>query len=1133
MLTRLVALLVAGTAGSALADGAPRPSGVVPLRQLTAGESDQFSGALLSDGASLLFASNVNGTVELFSAPLGVGAPTLFFDERADVAQPKVSPDGKHLLYLSYRDDAFGDACVLTLPGKARRCFEGGGAVLHAFWFPDGRRVGLVTRAELDAPWRVVSVPLDAPVDARGTVLREGFFLAPTIAPDERWLVAVPATPATDGGTRTLPRAVKGLLLLPVDGGEARTFFPALPGASASPAFSPDGRYLYFTQFPDDSDADGVADGADHGVLVRVPWKGADTQPHEVEVLTSPRDNCQEPSPQKTLLLATCARRGVLQVMSLPLDGQVPASMTKAQLDAEADAARSRWDRMLLQERRLELETEPAQRLRLERRMAMSHLELGAFDSAEFDLELMQQDAGVNAFDLSWATVAIELVQHRRAEARLPFGKLSDRFIAREKERLMRLQRFVDDAQPTLRRFSRLVRAEVLRTLGLKGDALLVFETLDVEAETDVDVLLLWGRLSERMYRDLDERTKWSQALLKLSAHPALSERERLHQARRFVDVLTRGRNAEQRRVALEAVRPALAPGSDALLLLDVELALDRVTVQTQRDAVPALDALWTRADSFESHREVAMTIIEHAAHEDFELLLDEYGRRWLDAVPVEHPERKYAEALYAEVRLEHAYVELHAARLDAAAALFLDIVKRTRSLEAISGFVEANARAKVDEKVVVAALDDALPGERNVGWRAYGAANVVARSLSALDDAHVRDEVVRATRLLEPALEPLSRTTELHHLLGYLAHELFHRFDARPSALEAHRRYHLALDLAPDVYRRRASLLLELGLLQAALGNHRIALKHFAERERLPFVRDEEALAFRLARARSFFNIGDDARAAEEAQLAVLLVDANPDLEPFRALALERAVFSHLVAKRYFETGVFAAQLKPLLPQSTAAQVKVRLAQASALLHVGDGESAGQVLQEARDVLDAKLPVHTTDALSAHGPTHLTVDDLRALVAGLDAEAQHMVKDGPKELVALAERDRLLVARNAAAPRDETLYALMQTSTRQAHTSATLKRWKDVRAFLVSGFEREAAWRASVGTQLSLGSVALYTLCAEVSLLDAQACPKPRAEVRSALLTALEQARRQRFEDAQSLRLTLPTLLARLPDGD
>ncbi len=1114
----------------AMAEGAPRPSGVTPVQQLTAGESDQFDGNLLSGEQTLIFATNVNGTVELFSQPMGPGAPALYFDERADIAQPRLSPDGTKLLYLSYREDAFGDACVLFLPKKTRRCFEGGGAVLHAFWFPESLRIGLVTRAQLDAPWQVVMLPIDAKPDARGTVLHSGTYSSPVVSPDQRWLVAVPPAPEPVDGGRG-PRAAKGLLLLPLGSGESRVFLPALPGASAAPSFSPDGRYLYFTQFPDDTDFDGAIDGNDNGVLARVPWRGEATEPTEVELLTSRRANCQEPSPLGDRLLATCARRGVLQVVSMPLEGQVPSSWSKDVLDDEAAAARHRWDRLLLQERRLKLETEPAERVRLERRLAMANLELGAFDTAEFDLELMKQDAGVDEFQVQWAEVVIELVQHRRAEARLPFGKLSGRFIAREKQRLERLAPWLDDAHPTLRRLSRLVRAEVLRTLGLQGEALQVFEGIDLEGEPDSDVLLLWGRLCERLYRELDDRERWSRALLRLSQHPSLSERERLHQARRFIDVLTRGRGREARMTALLAAQPSVPTGSHAALMLEVELALDRVTPATQRDAMPALDALWNRASSFEQRREVAMTVIDRSAHEDLELLLDEYGRRWLDEVPQQHPERRYAEALYAEVRLEHAYVELHAGRLDAAMALFLDIVRRTRSLEAISGVVEAGARGGTPEAQLGATLEESLPGEANAGTRAFAAASVVARTLASLDDAQVDAATTRAVQLLAPALEPLSRTPELHHLLGYLAHERFHRFYERPAALEAHRRYHLALDLAPDGYRRRASLLLELGLLQASLGNHRIALKHFDERERLPFVRDEEALAFRLARARSLFHAGAPARAAAESRLALALASSRASLKTFRPLALERAMFCHLVAGDYEEAARLAAELTPLLPESRSAQVKARLAHASALLHAGDGAGAGVVLEEARAALDAPLPLHTAAAMAAHGPTHLTAEDLRALVAGLDAEAQGLVGDVVKQQAALTERERLLEERQRAAPRDETLYALVQTSARQARAAATQSHWPVVREHLLNGFAREAQWRESAGAQLDVVSAGLWSLCAEVSLLEPTACPRPRSEVRAALERMLEQARRQRFADAGSLRLVLPMLLARLTD--
>ena len=59
----------------------------------------------------------------------GAGRPgaKLAFDEGADVTWPRLSPDGKRILYISFRDDAAGQLCVRDLPDKHRRCLRGRG----------------------------------------------------------------------------------------------------------------------------------------------------------------------------------------------------------------------------------------------------------------------------------------------------------------------------------------------------------------------------------------------------------------------------------------------------------------------------------------------------------------------------------------------------------------------------------------------------------------------------------------------------------------------------------------------------------------------------------------------------------------------------------------------------------------------------------------------------------------------------------------------------------------------------------------------------------------------------------------------------------------------------------------------
>ncbi|MEI9947777.1 MAG: hypothetical protein WDO74_02080 [Pseudomonadota bacterium] len=48
---------------------------------------------------------------------------------------PRISPDGKALLYVSFREQATGELCVRNLPeGDGRRCLTGSGAALQAEW---------------------------------------------------------------------------------------------------------------------------------------------------------------------------------------------------------------------------------------------------------------------------------------------------------------------------------------------------------------------------------------------------------------------------------------------------------------------------------------------------------------------------------------------------------------------------------------------------------------------------------------------------------------------------------------------------------------------------------------------------------------------------------------------------------------------------------------------------------------------------------------------------------------------------------------------------------------------------------------------------------------------------------------
>src|SRR5688500_9637878 len=86
--------------------------GLSRLSRLTVGVGERFLGQLAPDGNTLIFVSNRNIATEIFVQGLEQGRERRLFDEGADVPWPRVSPDGKRLLYISFRNPASGQLCV-------------------------------------------------------------------------------------------------------------------------------------------------------------------------------------------------------------------------------------------------------------------------------------------------------------------------------------------------------------------------------------------------------------------------------------------------------------------------------------------------------------------------------------------------------------------------------------------------------------------------------------------------------------------------------------------------------------------------------------------------------------------------------------------------------------------------------------------------------------------------------------------------------------------------------------------------------------------------------------------------------------------------------------------------------------
>lgn len=904
------------------------PSALVPRRAITAGGHDHYRPQLSLDGRDVYFLGNESRTAELFVQNLERGFPRLLLDESAEVGLPRLSPDGKHLLFVSYRRYAGGDACVFEIERQRRFCVtREGTTVHHVFWFPDGR-VGALVQASPDAPHEVRRFPLDDG-EVAGSVIHRGHLATPEISPDGRWLVFVPLEPRE--GRRGLRRASDGLVVRDLRGERELRIEPLLPGTTSGPVFSRDGRHLYFVQHPNDTNFDGTIDEDDRGVLYRVPFDANASAPIRVgteEQLTSGSMDCQHPAPAADRLVATCVRGEHLQIDSMPLEGLFVPEWDLAKVQAERAASRDPSEQIGLLARELTLLRfggDPTAARLARRELVTSHLALHEYESAEHHAEALAAEAVDDAHLRDWVAVMRELIAHRRAEQRLPFGNLDAVFVAAERERSARLATFFASEDASIGRLARLVDAEITLVLGDATDALARFDEVRIDEERDPNVVQLWGTVADALLRIAGERRRWRQVHAVLAAHPALSLRERLHHAKVFVDVTVRGRRVERAREQLAEAREGLDERSPLALFIDVRLAIVAADEAARAEGADAsaieaelrgvLDGIWARvvsADSthlesrqprqfespqFESHRAIAMTVIERASHRDWTELARHVARTWRDELPVDHPERKYSEVIYEQVVLELAYVELDRGR--SPRALFRKIADDTKSLEGHLGYFEAALREGVSAAALREESASRFAPESPLGR--FAEAYLAARELDALTDPEAyAAESARLEALLHPVAEDWPRAAEVHHLYAFLAHRRYRRTGDSDSRRAAHARYYLALDLAPHTPRRRASLLEQVGQLQSELGNHRIALGLFDERERLPFRTPASELSFRLSKARSLFHVGSYELARTELLRGRDLMEANPELATYRPLVLDRAALYSFASGEY-----------------------------------------------------------------------------------------------------------------------------------------------------------------------------------------------------------------------------------------
>jgi hypothetical protein len=984
----VIALALAG--GAARADNVDDDDLRRPER-LTVGVADDLLGQLGHDGKTLYFVSNRDTTNQLFAQDLASGRASPLFDDGADVTWPRVSPDGRHILYVSFRDTASGELCVRRLPkGDDRRCLTGTSAALQAEWV-DPQRILLVARQSIRGDLAVLDVRIGG-----GTLVARPFLdrnmTSPAVSPDGRWLVYVPvARTVASVGPAFAAHAAQELEVTPI-GNPAATptkLTLHLPGQTGQPAFARDGRTLFIVQFFTDTNHDGNVDASDHGILFRVPLSFETGVPvaGTPEQLTETTWNCEYPAPFFDRLIATCSEDASLDVYSMPLDGEVPASWTIPMLVNAIDDADTLVQEQLLTSRLLTRETTLRGRRRAMLALAMNHLAREEFRAAEYYAEQVATVGDDSTAGISHPLRV--LIEQRRADRRREQGRLLEGYRRESQARLDTLH--ADKAEsPMAEDLIHLARSEIYGALGDMGKARVELELVTVDETTPPSIVEAYYRRADALYRLLDDPDALVHACRALGQNRGLRPDEQLRYARAAVRAMVRGGPYAEVDARLAQERAGVSP-QEGELAFALDVARNVLAIRGPQtppavgDALLALYAAQTRPGR---RRVLIVDAVQRADDLDADDVLDALAQRDIHDVKRGTHERGEAEDVYEHVILERAYERVAAKNYAGARADFDAVVEQTGSLSAVVGGIDMSL--KLGDKA--AAIEARYAGRSlPASLERFAVAYVTARELPRLEGSAHTAAAAKALAALDASSSELKEERLAQALYGALLHEEYLQTGELATAERANIHYLVALELVAEEPRFRAMVLGQLGLLHTDVGNYRIALGYFLERDKIPYTDDSEGLDVLLSKAQALLHVGRDAEAATAADAGLAMIARNKKLEGYRLLALDWAAVDHLSAGHYERALALYDEEMPLLdaekiPLAERNRIAARVSRAAAA--VGAHKPARAIAD--LDYVDARLrdPSVTKTLVWSHAGAEQVARAYGIITAGLRAEA-------------------------------------------------------------------------------------------------------------------------------------------------
>lgn len=885
------------------------------------------------------------------------------------------------------------------------------------------------------------------------------------VSHDERWVAYVPLARLRDdiGVSFSSHAGTEGIRIRrAIEGAEEFNYKPELPGISGYPVFSPNGAHLYFSQFLNDTNRDGTINGDDNGVLFRVPFHGEAEEPRlgKARQLTNARWNCHYPSVRENVMALTCAIGDNFHIYLFPPSGIVPADWDQARIASEAETVLGQWRKLLLHQHLFVGARNDDERSAELKALTKLHLDLREFEAAIYYGEERSRLLGAEGASDWWSELMVLLARHMRADRALTRGRFSEEYIQESQSLTDAVKSVPMHGSPDAEALQALVLSRIYSDLGDKAAAASLLARVEVAPVQDEMVLDLAYQQFDQFYGLLADYDARIARLKEVALHPASSPTQSLRHSQGVIVLLQRGRSADERLPRLIAARDTVPDASNLARALDVEIALHEITDDNAKAVEQRLVEVYHNSDNVHVRRYLIVTALRAATRQGVESLQHSLVELWVQSAEQDEAQRKTSTELYQLVVLERAYGAYSAGDMETAARYFDKARSAGDSLAGHVGWIESQLAMGSSERAGQFKTESAAT-------RRFVEAYLLARDLGSIESNRKLDKVVeRVKELLEAAIEEDPYEPLSHLLLAHALHHRGMRNGGRDDVAAAVGHYLLALDLGQSQPRVRASAHSGMALAQASLGNHRRALEDYEDRFELPMVAPEEQTGLLLHYARSLFHVNKPRAAIKAVKRALVLMSsdevvsnsADPDATErprYEPLALDRLALYELDAGRMAQALETHAALRESIEAHPEAAsninaVKTQARLATARLVTKNPKDALERATEGQARLDAADPLRPDDIDRRIRPvTHEFVYDeeqLRVLLAGLEANAARQVGDLGRSQDALLMRRKAIEARYEEEEVDEDLLELAHICLRLAdveHAGGNLERTK------------------------------------------------------------------------------------------